>query len=81
MGPGKLVGFNVKVSVGDKILFDSYKEKPVAFKSVSSRSRILCLRLQTLLPFVECASPETIPLTWLPHLASPAPGLLSDCDI
>ena len=31
-GPGKIVGFNVKVLIGDKILFDSSNDKPVAFK-------------------------------------------------
>ena len=30
-GDGKIVGFNVKVIIGDKVLFDSTNDKPVAF--------------------------------------------------
>jgi len=30
--PGTVVGFNAVVSVGDKVLFDTSKDKPVAFK-------------------------------------------------
>jgi len=33
VGPGKIVGFNVKVTIGDQVLFETgAKDKPVAFK-------------------------------------------------
>lgn len=36
--PGSVVGFNAKVAIGGKILFDTANDKPVAFKVSHRRS-------------------------------------------
>ena len=45
--PGEVVGFKAKVTIGDKLLFDTANDKPVAFK-LGSRpfQNIVCLGVE-----------------------------------
>lgn len=76
--PGNVVGFNAVVSIGDKVLFDTSKDKPVAFK-LGSRpfQNIVCEGVEEGLRGMKVGSKRTllVPAALAPQGLQLPPGV------